>query len=538
MLISLGLGQSPAVSAGDIPLPPAGQPADAGLVPAFGDQVRQLLGAWATAPAAEGPLASVPAPETVRTAGAPSRDRGALAEEGGAVADDRDAPPVAAPPTIVDLALWMDAMARQAPAARALPDPETVAAPAGSLAVGHGQPAPVHPARLPFSAEAVWADGFAAGYLAAQPGAESPEESQSAVEAPRQEPAASALVWTATAAGPEFQKRADGAGPDRDFQPAAHPNPSAPDAFTAMAGRGQEQSHGIVDARSRLRLIHPRSAEGAPTPRASSEVVASPAGGARSVEPGTASLAPAAPPDAPPASAVVRLTEPGHVDGPQRPVRGGSREPAPVEPVKSHARLSPPPTEGRAAWHASSLAVTHDVEAPQSSPRRATEASQLSHPYLTLVESTRQASIASAGSEVRAAAPQESSEPELPEQIVQSLRLQATAGGGEARVQLRPEYLGELTIRVVVEDGAVTARLEAEAPAVREWIERHEVSLRQALGEHGLTLDELSVSDRGGSGGALDEGERDDTAERESPQHHRRARRRADDDEPRFEVTA
>lgn len=537
MLISLGLGQSPAVSAGDIPLPPAGQPADAKLVPAFGDQVRQLLGAWATAPAAESPLVSVPAPETGRTAGAPSRDRRALAEDGGAVADDRDAPPVAALPTIVDLALWMDAMARQAPAARALPDPETVAAPAGSLAGNHGQPAPVHPARLPFSAEAVWADGFAAGYLAAQPVGESQEENQSAVEAPQKEPAASALVWTATAAGPEFQKRADDTGLARAVQVAAQPNPSVPDALTAMAGRGQEQSHGIVDARSRLRLIHPRSAEGAPTPRGSGEVVASPAGAARSAEPGPAGLAPAALPDAPPASAVVRLTEPGHVDGPQRPVDGGSRGPAPVEPVKP-ARWSLPPTEERAAWHASRLAVTHDVEAPRSSPRRATEASQPSHPYLTLVESARQASIAPAGNEVRAAAPQESREPELPEQIVQSLRLQATAGGGEARVQLRPEYLGELTIRVVVEGGAVTARLEAEVPAVREWIERHEVSLRQALGEHGLTLDELSVSDRGGSDGALDDAERDDTAERESPQHHRRARRRADDDEPRFEVTA
>lgn len=140
--------------------------------------------------------------------------------------------------------------------------------------------------------------------------------------------------------------------------------------------------------------------------------------------------------------------------------------------------------------------------------------------------------------ETSSAAPALPDEPELADQIVQSLRLHATSGGGEARVQLRPEYLGELTIRLVVDDGVVTARVEAELPAVREWIERHEVSLRQALGEHGLTLDALNVSDGGQSEETLDRDAREHTPDQPSSGRQRRPRRHTGDDGPRFEVTA
>jgi hypothetical protein len=127
---------------------------------------------------------------------------------------------------------------------------------------------------------------------------------------------------------------------------------------------------------------------------------------------------------------------------------------------------------------------------------------------------------------------------DLPDLIVQTISLRWQEGGGEARLRLRPEFLGELTVRVAVDNGVVIARLEADSPAVREWIERHEISLRQALGELGLTLEELVVSDREGaedrSGRRRDESEADP---RRSPApRHRRTR--PGEDEPRFEVTA
>ncbi len=92
----------------------------------------------------------------------------------------------------------------------------------------------------------------------------------------------------------------------------------------------------------------------------------------------------------------------------------------------------------------------------------------------------------------------------LPTQIIRTIRLQWQAGQGEARVQLRPDYLGELTVAVKVDHGAVTATLHAEAPEVRRWLESHSGSLRDALAEQGLRLDRLIVADEHGRPDAPD----------------------------------
>jgi Flagellar hook-length control protein FliK len=78
-------------------------------------------------------------------------------------------------------------------------------------------------------------------------------------------------------------------------------------------------------------------------------------------------------------------------------------------------------------------------------------------------------------------------------QIVQSLRVQWAGGAGEARVRLRPEYLGEVIATVKVEQGTVTATLQADRPEVRRWMEANTQTLRDGLVEHGLKLDRLVV---------------------------------------------
>jgi flagellar hook-length control protein FliK len=83
--------------------------------------------------------------------------------------------------------------------------------------------------------------------------------------------------------------------------------------------------------------------------------------------------------------------------------------------------------------------------------------------------------------------------------IVQALRLQVTAGGGSATITLDPSYLGGVRVAVQVADGAVTATLHAANPQVRAWMEANESTLRQALLDHGLTLDRLIVADRHGA---------------------------------------
>lgn len=121
----------------------------------------------------------------------------------------------------------------------------------------------------------------------------------------------------------------------------------------------------------------------------------------------------------------------------------------------------------------------------------------------------------------------------LPTQIIRSIRLQWQAGLGEARVQLRPEYLGEMTVAVKVEQGAVTATLHAEAPEVRRWIEAHSGSLRDALAEQGLRLDRLVVAEERPRHDASA-----DRRQRQAPDDDDQARRRRgrpQDGDPRFE---
>jgi flagellar hook-length control protein FliK len=107
---------------------------------------------------------------------------------------------------------------------------------------------------------------------------------------------------------------------------------------------------------------------------------------------------------------------------------------------------------------------------------------------------------------------------DLPEQIVQSIRVQALDLGGEARVRLRPSYLGEVVVSVKVDAGTVTATLQADTPAVRRWIETHEASLRIGLADHGLHLDRLIVSEPSKS--ESEPGERRRQSPQDQPARH------------------
>jgi len=118
---------------------------------------------------------------------------------------------------------------------------------------------------------------------------------------------------------------------------------------------------------------------------------------------------------------------------------------------------------------------------------------------------------------------------ELPAQVVQSIRMQTIDGGGEAIVRLRPDYLGELVVAVKVENGAVIAALQSDTPAVRKWVESNEASLRQALAEHGLQLDRLTVSDEAPQTETGDRGQQERDPEEEPQPQSRRQRKPAPD---------
>lgn len=85
--------------------------------------------------------------------------------------------------------------------------------------------------------------------------------------------------------------------------------------------------------------------------------------------------------------------------------------------------------------------------------------------------------------------------------VAELVRSPARDGSAEqVSIRLRPEFLGEVVMRISVDgDGVVTARFIAEHALVRNMIEQQLPELRASLGQHGLQLGDASVS--GGEAG-------------------------------------
>ena len=120
------------------------------------------------------------------------------------------------------------------------------------------------------------------------------------------------------------------------------------------------------------------------------------------------------------------------------------------------------------------------------------------------------------------------------DQIVQSLRLALTRDGGEARITLNPREFGDLTVTVKVEQGAVVARMQADTPAVREWLQQNQDTLRARLSDQDLRLDRLDVAATEESA----ESRQDADARRRDAHADERPRRRRPSSSATFEVVA
>lgn len=83
---------------------------------------------------------------------------------------------------------------------------------------------------------------------------------------------------------------------------------------------------------------------------------------------------------------------------------------------------------------------------------------------------------------------------EIPRQIVEQARLLHTLNDTQMIIRLKPEHLGELTLRVAVgSDGAVQASFHSDNAHVRSVIENSLVQLRQELNTQGIKVDRVGV---------------------------------------------
>jgi len=93
--------------------------------------------------------------------------------------------------------------------------------------------------------------------------------------------------------------------------------------------------------------------------------------------------------------------------------------------------------------------------------------------------------------------------PQLVEQIVERARMVADRDGRtEVTIQLKPEFLGKLTMRLSWQSGRLNAQFLAGNPGVRDLLEQATPELREAFSNHGLELGQCAVGDFDGGGPA------------------------------------
>ncbi len=77
--------------------------------------------------------------------------------------------------------------------------------------------------------------------------------------------------------------------------------------------------------------------------------------------------------------------------------------------------------------------------------------------------------------------------------IADELRLHVAGGTSEVRVRLKPEHLGELSLKITIHEGELTARMDVSVPAVKAALDAQLPQLREALASRGIEIRRFDV---------------------------------------------
>ncbi|MDR1532559.1 MAG: flagellar hook-length control protein FliK [Clostridiales bacterium] len=83
---------------------------------------------------------------------------------------------------------------------------------------------------------------------------------------------------------------------------------------------------------------------------------------------------------------------------------------------------------------------------------------------------------------------------DIMDQIVERIKIDVRPNISEIKITLKPEHLGDVSMKVSMENGLVTAQFVAENQRVKELIESNFNQLRDFLQQQGLDVSSLSVS--------------------------------------------
>lgn len=532
--VAAGLAFPPGPSAGVPPVPGDGA--------AFEEMFGQLAGALLATAAGDGPKAAAPAPsgDTAATAGEPS-DVGV--QDGGLMMAG----------TALPLPLSVTEMPRplvDVPVAGGEPATDDASAPVAAATVPSAAPsewsAPAPRAdhtgpRTSGAFERAWAPagplqatatGQGAGATTSRETFEAPvlpEPTSAAVAAPTRSRLPGALTGPADALPVHTQPHPP------DLAPVAPPATPA-DAPIGPPSSGGAPSPGPAvrfEALERALQRRAEADEGATAPRGLATAAARAAAVVEAILAGTGDAAGADTGEAPgqPPSRRAARTVAGQTPPSAAPAAAAaSQAPSPGAPQPAHTQ-----TAG-AAWKAAAAAAWLDEAAPRMAEARPSAVAPSVPPVMAATEPPVPRDLPVRAAEIEPAATAEAPAPEsVHAQIVKSMRLQWTGGAGEARVALKPDYLGEVVASIKVEAGVVTATLQADTAEVRRLLESQTAALRDALTEHGLKLDRLVIAEPETPAGP--QGDRRSRGRQPQPPPSRPRRRPAADDERTFDLT-
>jgi flagellar hook-length control protein FliK len=143
----------------------------------------------------------------------------------------------------------------------------------------------------------------------------------------------------------------------------------------------------------------------------------------------------------------------------------------------------------------------------------------------TLESTTHSNSLHSAGADLSLPALTPQNHPESTEnirQLMNQAQYLIKKGGGEMNVQLTPEGLGKLQMKVIVSDGKVDVQMQTETKEAKKALESSIGELKSSLGIHKLSLEHLKVDV--GQKLADNSGNFNDTAQKQSDQRNDLAR--------------
>ena len=102
--------------------------------------------------------------------------------------------------------------------------------------------------------------------------------------------------------------------------------------------------------------------------------------------------------------------------------------------------------------------------------------------------------------------------------IINNAQMLAAKGGGEMRMTLKPDHLGEIQLKVAMEGNRVNVQMTAERGEVKKLIEQNVHELRHGLATHNLSMEKLDVSLATRDAGAFTKGQPDFGAARDFAQ--------------------